>query len=98
MGKLLKEFSSSCWLLNYFPEVVVAFESSVGVRRYPTITIDKDPCAISRSRAISLSATLHEWPLPEDEFKKQAVIFELQCPADYVAYRGTTYMLMVDVF
>lgn len=39
----------------------------------------------------------HEWPLPPDEVECRAVVFELQAPPGFIAWRDTTWMILHDI-
>ncbi|EGO02914.1 hypothetical protein SERLA73DRAFT_70404 [Serpula lacrymans var. lacrymans S7.3] len=45
----------------------------------------------------NLRIDVHEWPLPEDISCAKAVVFELDCPATFAAWRSATFHLLVDV-
>lgn len=48
--------------------------------------------------ANSLSIDVHEWPLPSQDLKAKATIFEVDIPSQFSAWRDTTFRLLVDVF
>lgn len=47
--------------------------------------------------ARNMKITKYEWPLPPDESSCVAAIFELDCPASFVAWRNITWMLVHDI-
>ncbi|KAJ6258064.1 hypothetical protein Dda_6977 [Drechslerella dactyloides] len=49
------------------------------------------------SQAANMRIKLDEWPLPTDENEIKVVVFELQPPADFVAWRDATYYIMLNV-
>ncbi|EGN92655.1 hypothetical protein SERLA73DRAFT_65475 [Serpula lacrymans var. lacrymans S7.3] len=40
---------------------------------------------------------VHEWPLPKDPSQAKIVVFELDCPIAFSAWRSATYSFLVDV-
>jgi hypothetical protein len=50
-----------------------------------------------RSRRDRLKITVHEWPLPEDYNKAKAVVFELDVPRWYSAWRDSRLYLLKNV-
>jgi uncharacterized protein YdcH (DUF465 family) len=40
---------------------------------------------------------VYEWPLPRDQLKAEAVVFELVCPHPIKAWRSTTYGILRDL-
>ncbi|KAF3221818.1 hypothetical protein TWF679_007032 [Orbilia oligospora] len=53
-------------------------------------------CEIFR-QANNMHITSHEWPLPEIEEEVRSVLFELQPPKEFLAWRNSTYYIMLDV-
>ncbi|KAM0708220.1 hypothetical protein Q7P35_004870 [Cladosporium inversicolor] len=53
-------------------------------------------CRYRRERD-DLSIKLHEWPLPAQQIKAKAVVFELEVPLWYVAWRDSRSFLLQDV-
>ncbi|OAP61733.1 hypothetical protein AYL99_03936 [Fonsecaea erecta] len=53
-------------------------------------------CAQEQS-AKNIKISKHEWPLPDDETKCRAVIFELNAPESIVSWRDATFFLLQDV-
>ncbi|TDL21943.1 hypothetical protein BD410DRAFT_828691 [Rickenella mellea] len=53
-------------------------------------------CALEKE-ARNLSINVHEWPLPKEELRAQAVVFELECPAPYRTWRNITYRILHDI-
>ncbi|KAI0920155.1 hypothetical protein AcV5_009969 [Taiwanofungus camphoratus] len=53
-------------------------------------------CALQRE-ADSLRIEVHEWPLPADELKARATVFELCCPLVFRTWRTTTYQVLHDI-
>ena len=53
-------------------------------------------CRYRRERD-DISIKLHEWPLPQHNVKAKAVVFELDVPAWYVAWRDSRSFLLQDV-
>jgi hypothetical protein len=47
--------------------------------------------------ASTLSIQVHEWPLPRDSDCLAMVVFELECPIGFCAWRDATYQVMVDI-
>ncbi|RDB23567.1 hypothetical protein Hypma_009273 [Hypsizygus marmoreus] len=47
--------------------------------------------------AENMKINVHEWPLPEDGLLAKGLVFELQCPAAFQAWRTTTYEILHDV-
>ena len=45
-------------------------------------------------RLSRLRIQIHEHPLPSDEFMAKVVVFELQCPPAFAAYRDTTWLIL----
>ncbi|TDL21949.1 hypothetical protein BD410DRAFT_898545 [Rickenella mellea] len=53
-------------------------------------------CKLERE-ASGLSISVHEWPLPKDELRAQAVVFELECPAPFRTWRNITYRILHNI-
>ncbi|KDQ14082.1 hypothetical protein BOTBODRAFT_188010, partial [Botryobasidium botryosum FD-172 SS1] len=49
------------------------------------------------SNAANMKIEIFESPLPEDLYKRQAVVFELQCPPAFGIWRSTTYYILFDI-
>lgn len=49
------------------------------------------------SQANDMRISKYEWPLPRDEFSCRSAVFELDCPAGFVAWRNLTWMLTHDI-
>ncbi|EFX03462.1 hypothetical protein CMQ_390 [Grosmannia clavigera kw1407] len=47
--------------------------------------------------ARGMSISVHEWPLPTQSNEKKAVVFELDAPAEFCAWRDATVYLLLDV-
>ncbi|KAL8995006.1 MAG: hypothetical protein Q9169_005182 [Polycauliona sp. 2 TL-2023] len=45
----------------------------------------------------SLSITIYEWPLPENELPSRLAVFYLQCPEVFVAWQTLTWILVQDL-
>lgn len=52
------------------------------------------PCHKLKSRAKELSISTHEWPLPHEPLRAKSVVFELQVPDCFVAWRDTTLYVL----
>ena len=48
-------------------------------------------------QADQMSITVHEWPLPTQENACKTVVFELDIPEDFAAWRDMTYWMMTRV-
>ena len=48
--------------------------------------------------AKSISISVDEWPLPRNHLHQWVVIFELDCPPAFCAWRDATYKILVEVF
>jgi hypothetical protein len=59
----------------------------------------RDDCARCRTKstATNMSIKVHEWPLPSNETKARAVVFELQVPQLFALWREATLFLIKDV-
>ena len=57
----------------------------------------KCPKCLLEKQAGRMRIAVHEWPLPQDPLKAQAVIFELNCPLVFGIWRTTTYHLLRDI-
>lgn len=55
-----------------------------------------EKCGISR-KMNSLSIAVHEWPLPSQDEKAKAIVFELHLPRWYASWRGASVFLLLDV-
>ncbi|KAF8537441.1 hypothetical protein BDD12DRAFT_887667 [Trichophaea hybrida] len=53
-------------------------------------------CALT-TRAKSMRIGVHEWPLPNGELKAKIIVFELECPPGFAAWRDITYRILVDI-
>ncbi|KAK7942691.1 uncharacterized protein PG986_011804 [Apiospora aurea] len=49
------------------------------------------------TRMGNMYVSVHEWPLPTDKYKANAVIFELQVPDSIAAWRSVTLKLLTDM-
>ncbi|KAF8459799.1 hypothetical protein BDZ91DRAFT_851880 [Kalaharituber pfeilii] len=47
--------------------------------------------------AEKIRVEVFEWPLPEDEIKSKAAVFELCCPQGFSVWRDTTYRILAEV-
>ncbi|KAG8217925.1 hypothetical protein J3R82DRAFT_6091 [Butyriboletus roseoflavus] len=45
----------------------------------------------------NMDIALHEWPLPAEQFRAEAVVFELDCPISFNMWRNATFHLLVDL-
>ena len=50
------------------------------------------------NEAASISIRVHEWPLPRNDPLRWVVVFELDCPPAFCAWRDATYKLLAEVF
>ena len=50
------------------------------------------------NEADSIRIGVHEWPLPHDHLHRWVVIFELDCPPAFCAWRDATYKMLAEVF
>lgn len=62
-------------------------------------TVHSPSCrkCILNSEANDMRITKYEWPLPIDEHSCISAVFELDCPAGFVAWRNLTWMLTHDI-
>ena len=44
-----------------------------------------------------MTIDVHEWPLPAHEHRAEVVVFELDCPVSFNAWRTATFHLLVDL-
>lgn len=49
------------------------------------------------NQAARMRIDVHEWPLPESDLQRMAVVFELRCPLWFSVWRDTTYRILVDI-
>ena len=49
-------------------------------------------------KANSIRTKIHEWPLPHSHLHRWVVIFELDCPPEFCAWRDATYKMLAEVF
>ncbi|KAI1759163.1 hypothetical protein GGR53DRAFT_524076 [Hypoxylon sp. FL1150] len=61
-----------------------------------THTLDCLRCKLE-NQASSITIQIHEWPLPEDESRAQAITFELQVPCSFGNWRDSTIFLLSNV-
>ena len=54
-----------------------------------------EKCTLSQE-ADSISIEVHEWPLPHDACVWKSVVFEMNCPPEFVAWRNLTWVLVQD--
>lgn len=54
-------------------------------------------CELS-NQASRVTIGLREWPLPEGDPQRMAVVFELGCPLWFSVWRDSTYKILVDIF
>ncbi|KAK6360193.1 hypothetical protein TWF730_006344 [Orbilia blumenaviensis] len=57
------------------------------------------PKCLKEAEAKKLTVGIHEWPLPEDEEDialTKTMIFELDCPKHFVAWRDTTFKMLIN--
>jgi len=47
--------------------------------------------------ADGLKISVHEWPLPQETFRAQFVVFELSPPSAFSAWREITYKILCDI-
>ncbi|KAF3180505.1 hypothetical protein EYR41_007849 [Orbilia oligospora] len=63
-------------------------------------TQKKCPKCLKENEAKSLTVGIHEWPLPdkdeEDDALTKTIIFELDCPKHFVAWRDTTFRMLIN--
>lgn len=52
----------------------------------------------SLQEAESITICVHEWPLPSQEMEAKSVVFELEAPQTFCAWRDATIFLLLDVF
>ena len=45
----------------------------------------------------NMDIALHEWPLPAEQLRAEAVVFELDCPISFNMWRTATFHLLVDL-
>ena len=69
-------------------------EQDEEVERYHSKSCHK--CSLNW-RANKMRIIKYEWPLPEAEPACRSAVFELDCPANFVAWRNLTWMLLYDV-
>lgn len=50
-----------------------------------------------QQRARGMRIDIQEWPLPKDNIKRMAVVFELKCPMGFSKWRDMTYKILADV-
>ena len=50
-----------------------------------------------KSQAKNTRISKYEWPLPTDQYSCMSAVFELDCPAGFVAWRNLTWMLTHDI-
>lgn len=55
-----------------------------------------EKCKISRE-ADAMSIDVYEWPLPDNASSCKSVVFELDCPPAFAAWRNLTWMLIQDL-
>ena len=53
-------------------------------------------CVLNRE-ADGISIDVYEWPLPEDVASAKSAVIELNCPAQFAAWRNLTWMLLQDL-
>lgn len=53
-------------------------------------------CALTK-KADRMRIEIHEWPLPEHDLARAAVVFELRCPASFALWRETTFRILTDL-
>lgn len=53
-------------------------------------------CALYRE-STQIEIDVHEWPLPESDPQRMAVVFELRCPLWFSVWRDLTYRILVDM-
>ena len=53
-------------------------------------------CALER-KLRNMKIAIHEWPLPDDQLRAEAVVFELDCPVSFSMWRTATFHLLVDL-
>ena len=68
--------------------------------RYRTTTRHSSSCKKCRLKrqAAGMEIRVHEWPLPKSKLPAKSVVFELDVPYTFSAWRDTTFALLVDVF
>ncbi|OBZ78436.1 hypothetical protein A0H81_02000 [Grifola frondosa] len=54
-------------------------------------------CCRLEQRIQALNIDVFEWPLPENTLTADVVVFELQCPTAYNAWRTATYIFLHDM-
>ncbi|KAL1615532.1 hypothetical protein SLS54_008937 [Diplodia seriata] len=57
---------------------------------------DCQKCSHDR-RIENMRIDVDEWPLPADEVQAQAVVFELDCPVGFSAWRDATWLIVQDL-
>ena len=51
-----------------------------------------------KNQAAGMTIDVHEWPLPKSNVAAKSVVFELDVPYVFSAWRNTTFALLIDVF
>ncbi|KAK6500898.1 hypothetical protein TWF506_003658 [Arthrobotrys conoides] len=66
-------------------------------------TQKKCPKCLKENEAKSLTVGIHEWPLPDkngsdegDDALTKTIIFELDCPKHFTAWRDTTFKMLIN--
>ena len=53
-------------------------------------------CTIEKELG-NMQIAVHEWPLPDEQLRAEAVVFELDCPISFNMWRTATLHLLVDL-
>lgn len=72
-------------------------ESRINNRGQPKHKKKRCRKCVLEAEASSLVIAVHEWPLPQDQLKAKAAIFELDCPSVFGIWRTTTYHILHDI-
>lgn len=65
-----------------------------GEERHNAVTCEK--CILIRE-ADTMTIDAHEWPLPDNASSCKSAVVELDCPAEFAAWRNLTWMLIQDL-
>ncbi|KDQ10210.1 hypothetical protein BOTBODRAFT_178408 [Botryobasidium botryosum FD-172 SS1] len=55
------------------------------------------PKCRAKQAAAQMRIEVFESPLPEEQYKRQSVVFELSCPRAFGVWRSTTYYILFDI-
>lgn len=95
LKKLKEEYARLRKLLDELvcDQIVVVTDNNYTEKKHSS-TCRRCNC---QTQAEKLSIGIHEWPLPEAKQKAKGVIFELNAPAWFTAWRDATFFLLRDV-